>query len=309
MTFIEWVRECQDALERSEAWFGHGTDNAADEAAWLVLSAIDAPADGSFSGWDDVAGKEQGQNIADLLKRRINSRQPLAYLTGEAWFCGLRLRVNNHVPVPRSPIAELIRQHFAPWVQADRISRVLDLCTGSGCIAIAIARHMPWLKVDASDISSAALQVAEQNRQLHGLVERLELIEADLFAGLEGRRYGLIVSNPPYVAKAVFDSLPAEYHAEPEEALISDMEGLALPLEILIQSPAFLEPGGVLICEVGESAKRLHASLPGLPLTWIEFEHGGSGVFTLNRNELLENREAIMKLRDQGVHGGSNYVV
>ena len=309
MTFAEWVCQCQEALERSELWFGHGTDNAADEAAWLVLSAIGEAADGSFTGWDDVAGNEQGQKIAALLKRRIDSRQPLSYLTGEAWFCGLRFKVSEQVPVPRSPIAELIRQRFAPWVQMDRISRVLDLCTGSGCIAIAIARHMPWLRVDAADISVNALQVAEQNRQLHGLEERMELIVSDLFADLERRQYGLIVSNPPYVSKAVFDSLPAEYHAEPEEALVSGMEGLALSLEILIQSPAFLEHDGVLICEVGESAALLEASLPELPLTWIDFEHGGGGVFTLSRNELLEHQQAIMTLRHQGNNGELIHVV
>ncbi len=309
MTFAEWVCRSQKALERSEVWFGHGTDNAADEAVWLVLSAIGAAADGSFTGWDDVAGKEQDQKIAGLLKRRIDSRKPLAYLTGEAWFCSLRFTVSEQVAVPRSPIAELIRQRFAPWVQMDRISRVLDLCTGSGCIAIAIARNMPWLRVDAADVSVAALQVAAQNRQLHGLGERVELIVSDLFADLERRQYGLIVSNPPYVSKAVFDSLPAEYHAEPEEALVSGMEGLALALEILIQSTAFLDCDGVLICEVGESAALLQASLPGLPLTWIDFEHGGGGVFTLTRNELLEHQQAIMTLRHQGVNGELMHVV
>lgn len=303
MTFAQWMLECRYALEHAEVCFGHGTDNAADEAAWLVLSAIDAAVNGSFKGWNDTASDEQGRNIARLLNRRISSRQPLAYLTGEAWFCGLRFKVNRHVLVPRSPIAELIRRQFAPWVRADRINAALDLCTGSGCIAIAIAKTMPWLKVDATDISPAALQIAEQNRQLHGLQERVELLESNLFTGLEGRLYGLIVANPPYVSKAVFDSLPAEYHAEPAEALISDMRGLALSLDIMIQSPAYLEPDGVLICEVGESAELLQASLAELPLTWIEFEHGGGGVFTLSRKQLLEHREAIRMLQLQGVNG------
>jgi ribosomal protein L3 glutamine methyltransferase len=279
MTLQGWVQHCQKALEDAGLWFGHGTDNAHDEAAWLVLSAIGKKADGSFDAWGENAGVEQGKKIAALLEKRITSRQPLAYLTGETWFCDLRFIVDENVLVPRSPMAELIRRNFSPWIQADRIKTVLDLCTGSGCLGIAIARHMPWLSVDAADISRGALGVAEVNRRLHGLEDRLALIESDLFGALDGRCYDLIISNPPYVSKAVFESLPAEYHAEPGLALVSDLDGLELALRILLQSPRYLSRDGVLICEVGENAGLLETMLPTLPLSWLEFENGGGGVW------------------------------
>jgi ribosomal protein L3 glutamine methyltransferase len=302
MTFYQWAQHCRQFLEDAGVWFGHGTDNAADEAAWLVLSVIEAPVDGSFDGWDETASALQAKQITDILRARVADRVPLAYLTGEAWFCGFKFFVDQNVLVPRSPVAELIHHRFAPWLDTGSLERALDLCTGSGCIGISMAITMPWLKVDLSDISPSAIRVAGLNCKAHGVEERVGMIESDLFKAMGDQRYGLIVSNPPYVSAAVFDTLPAEYRAEPEIALVSDCQGLEIPLRILLQSPDFLLPDGVLICEVGENAGLLESVLPELPLTWLAFENGGSGVFTIGREALLEQRPAIRsileKLRD-----------
>ena len=299
MTLQEWVYECRDAMNHAELWFGHGTDNAEDEAAWLVLAAIKAPVDGSFSGWGLSASRKQETSISGLLKLRIQSRKPLAYLLGEAWFYGLKFFVNDKVLVPRSPIAELIRNQFSPWIRSGRVKRVLDLCTGSACIAIATALEMSWVRVDAVDLSSKALQVAAKNVEMHGVGDRVELIESDLFEGLAGRSYELVVSNPPYVSRAEFDSLPAEYHAEPEMALMTGMKGLEIPLEILNQSTDFLTPDGVLICEVGENAELLQSVLPDLPLTWLEFGYGGSGVFAIGRDSMAKHRGQVIAVMEK----------
>lgn len=301
-TLEEWVQSCRDALDESGAFFGHGTGSAHDEAAWLVLAAIGARVDGGFQGWSRRATGTESGRIRELLEQRISKRVPLAYLTGEAWFCGLKFAVDRSVPIPRSPIAELVKQNFSPWAEASKLRNVLDLCTGSGCIGIATAHYLPWLRVDLSDVSEAALRVAGMNAKRHELEERVDIVHSDLFGGLQGRRYDLIVSNPPYVSRAAWEALPAEYHAEPESALVSGLSGLELPLEILARSVDFLTPEGVLICEVGENAELLQEWLPGLPMTWIEFQHGGEGVFTIDRQRLLaklvEVRVTLEKLRN-----------
>lgn len=293
MKFSECIEDCRLELDRAGLCFGHGTDNAHDEAAWLVLSAMQLPVAGPLPAGDLVLSAEQQKRVSELLHQRIETRQPLAYLTGEAWFCGLRFEVTPAVLVPRSPIAELIANQFRPWVEPQAVHRALDLGTGCGCIGIAMARHMPQARVDATDISSKALAVASHNRALHGLEEAVELIRSDLFDGLKGRRYDLLVSNPPYVSKQSFEALPAEYRAEPEPGLVSPGRGLTIPLRILSQAPEFMTEDAVLVCEVGESAAPLIRLLPGLPLTWPEFEHGGEGVFTIGRRELLAQRPAI----------------
>ncbi len=289
MTLREWANTCREALLEAGVWFGHGTDNAADEAAWLVLAATGRAVDGQFTEWDTEVANQHVTSIERLLQQRLLSGQPLAYLTGEAWFCGHKFLVNNNVLVPRSPIAELVHKRFSPWVDCGKIASVLDLCTGSGCIGIAIALEMPWLKVDATDLSSAALKVAAKNVQFLDVKDRVELIRSDLFDSLAGRRYGLIVSNPPYVSKPEFDALPSEYHSEPEMALLTGMNGLEITLKILSQSVGYLASDGVLICEVGENAELLQSELPNLPLTWLEFENGGGGVFMIGQESLLNH--------------------
>jgi len=298
----KWVAQVSNELERAELHFGHGTDNATDEAAWLVLHAIGARLDGSFDDWQAGVSQEQANAIAALLKARLESRKPLAYLLGSAWFAGLEFEVNEDVLVPRSPIAELILDHFSPWLGPDDLNRMLDLCTGSGCIGIASAVHIPGLEVDAADISPAALEVAARNIHRHAVAERVRLVQSDLFEALAGKRYDLIVSNPPYVAESGKDLMPDEYQAEPGLGLYSGTDGLDLCLRILLESANYLEEGGVLICEVGESANRLAVALPQVPFLWLEFNSGGEGVFLLGKDILLQVSpavEALIKERDR----------
>jgi ribosomal protein L3 glutamine methyltransferase len=292
-TIGDWVRHCRDRLDAGDLFFGHGTDNAADEAAWLVLHQLGLPVDGSFADWERQVEPSAGEAVASLLESRIESRKPLAYLLGEAWFCGLRFRVDETVLVPRSPIAELISGQFRPWIDPETLDSALDLCTGSACIAVAMAVSMPWLKVDAVDLSPEAVLVARSNVRMHGLGERVEVMESDLFEAVHGRSYGLVVGNPPYVPAAALEQLPMEYRAEPELGLVSGADGLELPLQILLEAPDFLAEGGLLVLEVGESAARLQNLLPDVPFTWLEFEHGGEGVFTMERKALVAARTAV----------------
>jgi ribosomal protein L3 glutamine methyltransferase len=297
--------ECRDALERAEVHFGHGTDNAGDEAAWLVLAAARQPLDGGFSDWDRPAGPGVGDRVRDLLHRRIVERVPLAYLLGEAWFCGLPFELDRSALVPRSPIAELIPAGFRPWVQESGGPgfHALDLCTGSGCIAIAMAVANPAWRVDASDLDPAVVALARANVQRHGLQERVSVCCSDGWEAHAGRRYDLVVANPPYVPEAGLASLPGEYLAEPSLGLVSGQDGLDLPLRLLADAPAHLAPDGVLVCEVGESWRRLQELLPEVPFTWIEFEHaavpGGEGVFTLDRQQLSSAQKRVRSLIGQ----------
>jgi len=288
-----WVRRCAARMDEAGLFFGHGTDNALDEAAWLVLSVIGAPLDGRFDRWQEPVDRTDAAAIEALLNQRIATRQPLAYLLGEAWFCGLPFHVGPGALVPRSPIAELIAAGFQPWLGPREPQRALDLCTGGACIALAMATHMPTLRVDAADISSDALAVAERNLRLHRLAERVELVQSDLFDALAGRRYDLIVSNPPYVPAAALEALPDEYRAEPSLGLVSGDDGLELPLKLMLAAPDYMTDNASLFCEVGESEYRLQQSLPQLPLTWLEFAHGGGGVFTIGRSQLEAARPAI----------------
>lgn len=280
------AEHCRDIMQAADLHFGHGTDNAQDEAAWLVLHVMGQDLDGSFEDWDLPVSASSKAEILDLLGQRIRTRMPLAYLLGEAWFCGLAFEVGPAVLVPRSPMAELISRDFTPWVQSDGLRHVLDLCTGSACIGIAMAARWPQLRVVASDISRAALEVAQRNCLRHAVHERVELVRSDLFEALGGQRFDLIVSNPPYVPDDVVAGLPPEYRAEPRLGLASGGDGLDLPLRILLDAANYLEENGVLVCEVGESAGALQQALERVPLTWIDFEQGGEGVFTMNRQAL-----------------------
>ncbi len=280
---IEWAG---GKLDGAGLHFGHGTDNAADEAAWLVLHVIRASLDGCFDDWGRELSEVEEKQVRELLDARITQKAPLAYLTGMARFAGLEFETGVAALVPRSPIAELVLDQFKPWVDPSQVHRVLDMCTGSGCIAIAIAHHMPWTRVDAADISVEALEIAARNVSRHGVEDRVSLIETDLFHSLPACRYDLIVANPPYVPVESISKLPAEYQAEPVLGLVSGSEGLSATLSILAHAADFLSENGVLVCEVGESEKRLAAKLPQVTFLWLEFSCGGSGVFVLTREEL-----------------------
>ena len=303
MTLIEtaenWLEFCAAEMTHAGLFFGHGTDNAHDEAAWMLLHVLGAPLDGSFNRWDVILNETQRDQIRDLLARRINERCPLAYLTGEARFCGLGFVVNSAVLVPRSPLAELIAGQFSPWLDLSTGGEVLDMCTGGACIAIATAVYLPEITVDAVDISEAALEVAAQNVERHAVADRVTLIQSDLFSNLGDRRYDLIVSNPPYVSTAQFDQLPAEYLAEPASGLVCGEDGLDIVLKILDAAPQHMKPQGILITEVGESAAALLELLPRLPFTWLEFYSGGDGVFLLSYDELIACQADVREIRER----------
>ena len=285
-------------FEAASLYYGHGTDNALDEAAYLAFFALNAEPDYSDEALDAELSQENIETVNDLFNKRVESRQPAAYLTHEAWFAGIPFYVNENVLVPRSPIAELIEEQFQPWVAPDKVSRILDLCTGSGCIAIACTLAFPNAEVDAADISKAALEVAEKNKTTHKLGSRLNIIESDLFSNLQGRRYDLIVSNPPYVDAEDMANLPDEYKHEPELGLTAGDDGLDLVIPMLRDAKHHLTPEGVLIVEVGNSEEALSEKFPEVPFMWLSFEYGGEGVFMLDANEIEKHHETFARAAD-----------
>jgi ribosomal protein L3 glutamine methyltransferase len=294
-----WLEYCAGEMERAGVFFGHGTDNAHDEAAWMLLHVLGAPLDGSFEQWDTLLDESRQKNLTHLLARRINERCPLAYLTGEARFCGLVFFVNPDVLIPRSPLAELIPEQFSPWLVLNEGGQVLDMCTGGACIAIAMAMYMPGITVDAVDISPAALKVASQNVERHAVGNRVRLVQSDLFDALGDSSYDLIVSNPPYVSADVFADLPAEYRAEPSGGLVCGEDGLDIVLKILDASPRYMKRQAILIVEVGESAETLLELLPRVPFMWLDFQHGGDGIFMLGYDQLIACQPDVRAVLEQ----------
>ena len=286
-TIRDLIRWGASRMSEAGLHFGHGTDNALDEAAALVLHALHLPPDLHAEYLQARLTPPEKQAALQLLARRIAERRPAAYLTGRAWFMGLPFRVDERVLIPRSPVAELIERHFTPWLSDGRqINAILDLGTGSGCIGIACAYAFPDARVDLADISADALDVARQNVAEHGLEDQIEIIQSDLFSALKGRRYDLIISNPPYVGLEELDNLPAEYHHEPRLGLVAGAEGLDVVVEILRQAADYLQRDGLLIVEVGNAQYALCEAFPDVPFTWLEFERGGQGVFLLNATQL-----------------------
>ena len=296
-TVEDLIREAAGLLEQAQVWFGHGSDNAWDEAAELVFYALGLRHEQAPAAYSFVPTSEQCARAEALLRRRVYERLPAAYLSQRMWFAGHELYVDERVLVPRSPLAELIESAFAPWLVAEQLHDVLDIGTGSGCIAIAAALALPHARVDATDISEAALAVARLNVKLHGLAERVRLVCSDVFSALTDSYYDLIISNPPYVGAVELAGLPREYGYEPRIGLAGGEHGLDIVLRILAEAHAQLRPGGALIVEVGNSEDLLQELLPEVPFTWLEFERGGGGVFLLTAQELADCAPFLQRLR------------
>jgi ribosomal protein L3 glutamine methyltransferase len=274
-------------LKRAHVHFGHGTDNAWDEAASLTLHALGLAPDGGAALYRRRVSAVKAARAAKLIERRISERVPAPYLTGVTWFAGLPFTVDARVLVPRSPLAELIERGFAPWADPRRVRRILDLGTGSGCIAIACAKALPGTKVDAVDISAAALEVARINVRRHRLARRVRLVKSDHFSALKRRTYDIIVANPPYVGEPEMRRLPPEYRHEPRVALAAGARGLDSVAVILREARDHLRARGLLIVEVGNTEAAVRRAYPKLPFLWLQFARGGGGVFLLTREQLV----------------------
>jgi ribosomal protein L3 glutamine methyltransferase len=286
-TVRDYLRWIISRFNDAGLYYGHGTDNAQDEAWYLVCGALKLPFDLDGRLLDGRLTEAERQRLEQLVERRISERVPVAYLVGEAWFAGLPFNVDERVLVPRSPLAELIDVGFQPWLGDVEPEHILDLCTGSGCIGIACAFAFPEARVVLSDVSADALAVARSNIERHSLSDRVTALQSDVFAGLEAQRFDLIVSNPPYVDAEDLAGMPAEYQAEPALGLGSGDDGLDITRRILQQAAGHLNEGGLLVVEVGNSGRALDEAFPELPLTWVEFERGGHGVFVISKDDLL----------------------
>ncbi|RJL53722.1 50S ribosomal protein L3 N(5)-glutamine methyltransferase [Pectobacterium carotovorum] len=296
-TIQDMLRWAVSRFNAANVYYGHGTDNPWDEAIQLVLPSLYLPLDIPEDMYTSRLITSERQHIVERVIRRVNERIPVAYLTNKAWFCGLEFYVDERVLVPRSPIGELINNYFDEQLPKTP-NHILDLCTGSGCIAIACAQAFPEAEVDAVDISSEALAVTEQNIQQHGLEYRVTPIRSDLFRDLPAIRYDLIVTNPPYVDEEDMSDLPQEFRFEPELGLAAGNDGLDLVRRILACAPDYLSDDGVLICEVGNSMVHLIDQYPDIPFTWLEFDNGGDGVFMLTQSQLVDCKAHFSAYRD-----------
>ncbi|HGX92864.1 MAG TPA: 50S ribosomal protein L3 N(5)-glutamine methyltransferase [Candidatus Tenderia sp.] len=294
-TISDYIRWGASRFNEAGLTYGHGTDNAVDEALFLVLHALSLRpglAPELLQGRLTMAERRQ---VFDMLRRRVEERIPAPYLTHQAWFAGLEFYVDERVLVPRSPIAELIDDRFSPWVDAECVESVLDLCTGSGCIAIACAHAFPLARVDAVDLSADALAVANINIGRHQLAAQVMALQSDLFSTLEGRRYDLIVSNPPYVDADDMAALTPEFDHEPVMGLAAGEDGLDLVVQMLAQAESHLTEHGTLVVEVGNSDEALVRCYPEVPFIWLEFERGGHGVFLLHAETLREYGDVFQR--------------
>jgi ribosomal protein L3 glutamine methyltransferase len=289
-TVEQLIRDCAARLEAAQLCFGHGSDNAFDEAAELVFFAAGLKHEDAAQVYSQVLSSKHRDAALALVRRRIDERIPAAYLTKRMWFCGYEFYVDERVLVPRSPIAELIEAQFAPWIDPDEVHRILDIGTGSGCIAIAAAHAFPDAMVDATDVSQDALDVAWINIGVHKLAQRVRAVQSDVFSGVPGLKYDVLVSNPPYVSAAEVAALPAEYGREPQLGLLAGEDGLSIVRRILSEAERHLTPRGILIVEVGDTEETLANAYPAVPFTWLEFERGGGGVFVLTAEQLEEHR-------------------
>jgi ribosomal protein L3 glutamine methyltransferase len=280
------IRTIAGRFEEADLSYGHGTDNALDEAAWLVFATLELSHDDAPTVYTVEVDDTEARAALDIAQRRVRERVPLAYLINQAYFAGHEFYVDERVLVPRSPFAELIQARFSPWIEVKAVRSAVDLGTGSGCIAIAIAHAFPDTCVDAVDISADALDVTSINIERHGLTDRVRAVKSDFFSTLSGRQYDLIVSNPPYVDRQDMESMPDEFHHEPELGLAAGDDGLESVHKILRDASRFLTDNGILVCEVGNSQPALEAAYPNTAFVWLEFSEGGAGVFLLTKNDL-----------------------
>jgi len=287
----QYIRDTAASLEGAGLCFAHGTDNALDESVYLVYGSLGIDYGLSLDAADRELDESEIRLLDERVSRRIRDREPVAYILGEAWFCGLPFFSDRRALIPRSPIAELIMNDFAGLLQGEP-RRIMDLCTGSGCIGIACAVHFPAARVDLVDIDDDCLRLASENSDRHGTSDRVQILQSDLFEQVYGR-YDLIVANPPYVSAAEIEDLPPEFRHEPNLGLLSEEAGLQIPVRIVQQAAQYLERGGLLIMEVGYSAEGLSERLSDVPLLWLDFEQGGEGVMAITREQLEHYREHL----------------
>ena len=287
VTVRDLIRFAVSRFNRAQLYFGHGSADAYDEAVYLVLHSLALPLDRLEPFLDACIPSDERGAVLDLIDARADSRKPAAYLTKEAWLGDFRFYVDERVIVPRSYFAELLEHGLMPWISdPEAVTSALDLCTGSGCLAVLMAHAFPNAGVDAVDLSADALDVAKINVEDYGLEDRIELIKSDLFGGLGGQRYDLILSNPPYVTQEAMDELPPEYRHEPEMALAAGEDGLDIVRRILAEAPAHLNPGGLLVVEVGHNRHLVEAAWPELPLVWLNTDGHDEAIFAIHREDL-----------------------
>ncbi|MCF6204177.1 MAG: 50S ribosomal protein L3 N(5)-glutamine methyltransferase [Methylococcaceae bacterium] len=294
-TIRDFIRWGASQFVEKKVFLGHGLATSLHESAAIVLHVLFLPYNLDNCYLDAVLTVAERKKVVFLLDKRIKERKPVAYLINKAIFAGLTFYVDERVLVPRSPIAEIILQRFSPWVDENKALNILDLCAGSGCIAIACAYAFPEAHVDAVELSDDALEVAGKNIKKHDVLEQVCLFKSDLFKALPRKKYDVIVSNPPYVAIQEWKDLPAEYHQEPEMGFTGGANGLDLVLRILIDANDYLTEQGVLIIEVGSSSETLQQLFPQVPFYWLEFEQGGDGVFLLTAEQVQQYHQQFKK--------------
>ena len=286
-TIRDWMRYTVSRFEEAGLFYGHGTQNSYDEAAWLILAALHLPHDTLETFFDAVITEAERKHLAHLIERRVTERIPTAYLVREAWLGEYKFYVDERVIVPRSFIAELLRDNLAPWVEnPEEVVSAADICTGSGCLAILLAMAFPNAEVDAVDISDDALAVTRRNISDYGLEGHVNPVKSDMLTALAGKKYDAIISNPPYVNAPSMEALPPEYRHEPQLALASGEDGLEHVRTLLSEAASHLHPGGLVIVEIGHNRDELEMQFPDLPFTWLEVAAGNGFVFLLTREQL-----------------------